>query len=268
MNNPTKQVPFSPALLITIVIHLVALALLVQPRLWPLSVTLLAINYAILTTAGLWPRSTLLGLNHRRLSAAAQAAGRVALTIDDGPDPQVTPQVLELLDRYNCKATFFCIGEQVAAHPEIAREIVRRGHLIENHTQRHFLSFSLMGPGRIRREVQQAQRQIEAVAGKRPRYFRAPAGFRNILLDRILRVEGLQLVSWTRRGFDTVTNKPEVILARLTRNLRGGDILLLHDGHAARCPDGTPIIIAVLPGLLKAIAQAGLSCVTLEGSLQ
>jgi len=268
MSTPARSSPISATLLVSIAIHLVALGLLVQIRLWPLSLALIAMNHAVLIIAGLWPRSTLLGLNHRRLSASAVAAGHVALTIDDGPDPLVTPRVLKVLDQYNCKATFFCIGERVAAHPDIARDIVRRGHLIENHTQRHHLSFSLMGPRRMRNEIRQAQAEIAAVAGQRPRYFRAPAGLRNVLLDRVLRAEGLQLVSWTRRGFDTVTSSPELVVARLTRGLRSGDILLVHDGHAARGADGTAVILSVLPSLLTTVARAGLTCVTLQDSLQ
>jgi peptidoglycan/xylan/chitin deacetylase (PgdA/CDA1 family) len=192
----------------------------------------------------------------------------VALTIDDGPDPVITPQVLELLDRLDCKVTFFCIGECVAAHADIAREIVRRGHQIENHSQTHRLHFSALGPAAIRKEVLQAQKTIADVVGVTPQFFRAPAGLRNPLLDGILRAAGLRLASWTRRGFDTVTNDPAVVLARLTRNLRGGDILLLHDGHAARTRDGSVVILRVLPELLAAIRAAGLTCVPLRSAWQ
>jgi len=125
-----------------------------------------------------------------------------------------------------------------------------------------------MGPAGIRREVLQAQDTIAAAAGTAPRFFRAPAGFRNPLLDGILNAAGLRLVSWTRRGFDTVSTDPKVVLARLTRNLRGGDILLLHDGHAARAVDGSPVILRVLPELVAAARRAGLDCVTLRAALQ
>jgi peptidoglycan/xylan/chitin deacetylase (PgdA/CDA1 family) len=192
----------------------------------------------------------------------------VALTIDDGPDPLVTPQVLELLDRLGCKATFFCIGERVAAHAEIARDIVRRGHQVENHTQRHRLNFSALAPPAMRREILQGQATIAAIVGEQPKYFRAPAGLRNPFLERILSSAGLRLVSWTRRGFDTVTSDPGRVLARLTRNLRAGDILLLHDGHAARTADGAAVILKVLPGLMAAITGAGLVPVTLREALQ
>lgn len=252
----------------TIALHVVAVLLLLWNwRVWPLSLVVVAANHLVLAVAGLLPRSTWVGANVRRLPAQAAAAGRVAITIDDGPDPLITPQVLELLDRFDCKATFFCIGECVAAHASIAREIVRRGHQIENHTQRHRTLFSALGPSAIRREVLQAQETIADTVGVAPRFFRAPAGLRNPLLDGILSGAGLRLVSWTRRGFDTVTADPAVVLARLTRNLRGGDILLLHDGHAARTRDGSVVILRVLPDLLAAIRAAGLACVPLRAAL-
>jgi peptidoglycan/xylan/chitin deacetylase (PgdA/CDA1 family) len=175
--------------------------------------------------------------------------------------------VLELLARHGAKATFFCIGERVAAHAALALEIVRQGHLIENHTQHHRLDFSLLGPRGIRREIAMAQAAIGTIAGTRPRYFRAPAGLRNLFLQPVLVAEQLELVSWTRRGFDSVAGNPAVVLARLTRNLRAGDILLLHDGHAALGADGVPAILAVLPALLATIEAAGLRTVTLAGAL-
>ena len=264
--SPARR-PIGTAIRVSIVIHALALLLLLHWRFWPLSLAVLAVNHLVLAVAGLWPRSTLLGPNQRRLSARATAAGQVALTIDDGPDPLITPQVLDLLDQFDCKATFFCIGERVTAHADIAREISRRGHQIENHTQHHPGSFSLMGPGGMRREISQAQAAIAAVVGERPRYFRAPAGLRNPFLGPVLCSENLQLVSWTRRGFDTVTSDPGLILARLTRNLRAGDILLLHDGHAARTAEGSAVILKVLPQLLAAVAGARLTPVTLSGAL-
>jgi peptidoglycan-N-acetylglucosamine deacetylase len=263
---PTRRA-IGAAIRISVVVHLLALLLLLYWPFWPVSLAVLALNHLVLVLAGLWPRSTLLGPNQRRLSERAAAAGQVALTIDDGPEPLVTLQVLELLDRFNCKATFFCVGERVAAHAEIAREIARRGHQIENHTQHHFNYFSLLGPEGMRREIYRAQRVIATIAGVRPRYFRAPAGLRNPFLEPVLCAGDLRLVSWTRRGFDTVTNDPGLILARLTRNLRAGDILLLHDGHAARTADGSPVILLVLPELLAAFARAGLNPVTLSEAL-
>ena len=113
------------------------------------------------------------------------------------------------------------------------------------------------------RELQLAQETLTAITGVRPRFVRAPAGLRNPLLDPVLPGLGLRLASWTRRGFDTLTTDPDLLLARLLKNLAAGDILLLHDGNAARTRGGEPIILAVLPVLLERIAAAGLTPVTL-----
>ena len=97
-----------------------------------------------------------------------------------------------------------------------------------------------------------------------PKFFRAPAGLRNPLLDPVLQRLGLQLASWTRRGFDTVNTDAAAVLTRLTARLTAGDILLLHDGHAARSPGGRPVVLDVLPALLAAIHERGLRAVTLR----
>jgi peptidoglycan-N-acetylglucosamine deacetylase len=248
-------------------VHAAAAGSLVRPELWPWALGAVVANHVLLTAGGLWPRSTLLGPNWRRLPPCA-ASGRIALTIDDGPDPSVTPQVLARLDEHGAKATFFCIGERVVRYPELAREIARRGHAVENHSQRHRASFALLGPRAIAREVSQAQEAIAVITGSPPLFFRAPAGLRNPLLEPVLRRLGLQLASWTRRGFDTVSRDADGVLRKLTRGLGAGDILLLHDGHAARTPAGTPVIVEVLPRLLDRCAAASLSSVTLRSTVQ
>lgn len=246
---------------ISVAVHLAAAgAWLADHALWPWSVAALVINHALIAAGGLLPRSRLLGPNWTRLPGA----DGVALTIDDGPDPDVTPAVLDLLARHGVRATFFCIGERVARYPELARRIAREGHEIGNHTEHHRYVFSLFGPSAMRREIAQAQASISAVCQVMPRFFRAPAGLRNPFLQPCLAQLDLQLASWTRRGYDTVNPDPQVVLERLTRNLAAGDILLLHDGRAARTFEGTPVILAVLPRLLAILARQGLSCVTLS----
>jgi peptidoglycan/xylan/chitin deacetylase (PgdA/CDA1 family) len=116
-------------------------------------------------------------------------------------------------------------------------------------------------------EITRAQDTIEAVTGQRPRFFRAPAGLRSPFLEPVLARLGLRLASWTRRGFDTVNPDAGVVFERLTRGLRGGDILLLHDGHAACTSAGTPVILEVLPRLLQAVSAARLTPITLRSAL-
>jgi peptidoglycan/xylan/chitin deacetylase (PgdA/CDA1 family) len=248
----------SPLLYASAAVHTGALACaLLRPSSWPWALAAVAANHAVLTGAGLWPRSSLLGPNWSRLPT----------TIDDGPDPDVTPRVLSLLHEFGARATFFCVGERVLRHADLAREIVARGHSIENHSQRHRHNFSLLGYAGMHAEISRAQDSIERVTGTRPRFFRAPAGLRNPFLDPVLTHLGLHLASWTRRGFDTVNRDTQAVYRRLAERLRAGDILLLHDGHAARGRDGVPVVFDVLPRLLGVLRERALQPITLRAAL-
>jgi peptidoglycan/xylan/chitin deacetylase (PgdA/CDA1 family) len=221
-------------------------------------------NHALLSVAGLWPRSTVLGSNMLRLSQAACEANQIAITIDDGPNPEVTPAVLDILDASNAKASFFCIGRLVESHPYLAQEIIRRGHSIENHSYGHHHHFSLMGMKSLRQQIVKTQEIISQTTGYMPAYFRAPAGLRSPLLDPVLQSLDLKLVSWTRRGFDTITNEPSKILNKLQRGLTAGDILLLHDGNCALTKNSQPVVIPVLSKLLDTLKSMGLRPVSLN----
>jgi len=257
----------SPLIRVSAVLHVAAAAgLLLKPEAWPWAVGALAANHGALTAAGLLPRSRLLGPNWTRLPPAAAARGEIALTIDDGPDPEVTPRVLDLLDAQGVRATFFVIGERVRRHPALARAIVARGHGIENHSERHLNTFSLRGPGWLEREIRAAQSTLAQICGVTPRFFRAPAGLRNPFLEPVLARLDLHLAAWTRRGYDTRNGDAAAVAAVLQKNLAAGDILLLHDGNAARSPHGEPVILDALPPLLASIKHAGLTPVTLEAA--
>jgi len=267
MPEPT---PWKPGALLraSAGVHVLALAAVVfRPGLWPWALAALVLNHGLIAFAGLWPRSRWLGPNWTRLPAAAEARREIALTIDDGPDPAVTPLVLDLLDRHAARATFFCVGEKAARHPELCREIVRRGHAVENHSQHHRHYFSVTGPGSMLRELQAAQDTLAQASGRQPLFFRAPAGLRNPFLDPVLARLGLQLASWSVRGFDTRTGDAALVTRRLMAGLRAGAIVLLHDGNAARTPQGVPVILEVLPALLESINAAGLRTVTLRQAL-
>ena len=230
-------------------------ALAVDPSAWGWPLGLVAGNQLVLLLAVLWPRGSLLGPNLTRLPASAVHRHEISLTFDDGPDPEVTPRVLELLDRYQAKASFFCIGEKVAAEPQLVKEIAHRGHSIENHSYHHSHAFALFGVSRLGREVDAAQAIVTSLTGRPPLFFRAPAGFYSPLLDPVLASRGLNYVSWTRRGFDAVSSDAQLILHRLTRGLAAGDVLLLHDS--------APVVLADLPALLEQISALGLKAVPL-----
>ncbi|MFC5430610.1 polysaccharide deacetylase family protein [Paraburkholderia denitrificans] len=242
-----------------------ASAVAFAPAMWPWAAGSVIASHLVLVAAGLWPRSALLGPNWTVLPE--HAAGQIALTIDDGPHPEVTPRVLDLLDRHGAQATFFCIGNAARRYPQWIEAIVARGHAVENHSQQHRHNFSLLGPGALRREIQAAQNTLAEISGVRPLFFRAPAGLRNPFLEPVLCELGLTLVSWTRRGFDTRTREPAVVTERLLRGLAPRDILLLHDANAARDARGEPVVLGALPAVLEAAAAAGLRCTTLRAAL-
>lgn len=214
-------------------------------------------NHAAIAAAGVVPRSTLLGPNLHRLPDELAARGKVALTFDDGPDAEATPRILDALDRAGARATFFLIGRRVEHRPDLAAEIVRRGHAIGNHTATHPHGFAFLGVAGIAREIDGADAAIRTATGVRPRWFRAPAGIRNPILEAVLSTRSMRLASWTRRAFDTVERSPEVVARRLLRGLAAGDVLLLHDVAAG------PAVSGALERVLEGIGAAGLESVPL-----
>jgi peptidoglycan/xylan/chitin deacetylase (PgdA/CDA1 family) len=249
----------SPAIHVSVFLHATAAVwFAAHPPAWPWALGMLGANHLALFLAVLWPRGQLLGPNLVRLPTAAVRRREIALTFDDGPDPEVTPRVLELLERFQARASFFCIGEKAAAYPELVKEIARRGHSVENHSYHHHHAFAFFGISRLRHEVDAAQATVVAITGRPPVFFRAPAGFRSPLLDPVLAPRGLRYVSWTRRGFDALSGNPKRILRQLTRGLAAGDILLMHDR--------APVVLAVLPALLERISAQGLKAVSLASA--
>lgn len=235
-------------------------AVLLHEIAWQDGLVLLGLNLAGLLALVLCPRCRLLGPNLVRLAEGVAGPDTVALTFDDGPDPTVTPLVLDILDRYGARASFFCIGEHAARHPELIREILRRGHTVENHSQRHAAGFAAFSSRALQADVLAAQQALQA-AGAAPHYFRAPMGFRSPLLAEVLRRADLTHVAWTRRGYDRVLRDPLRICTALTHRLAPGDILLLHDRAAF---GGRPaVVLAVLPMLLECLSQRGLQAVAL-----
>lgn len=244
----------SQAVKLSVVLQAAALPALVVPGAWPWVIAWLLTQHSILSVAGTIPRSTLLGANRTRI--LDQSA--VALTFDDGPDPDITPKVLELLSERGLQATFFLIGARARAHPTLVRQIVEAGHGVENHTQSHSSWFCTFSPSRLSAEITQAQEAVIATGTPPPSHFRAPAGVRSPWLQPVLKHYGLQLTSWSRRGFDTSQSDPSRVLGRLTKNLQGGEILLLHDGNAGATAEGVPMVLEILPTLLDEIERLGL----------
>ncbi len=248
-----------PFLAASIGLHGIALATFAaNPRAWGLALGAVVANHLGLSVASILPRCGWLGPNVRRVPAARAGGELMALTFDDGPDPDVTPAVLELLENGGARATFFCVGNRAEAHRDLIAAIRAGGHEVENHTYSHPNDFALRGPRAMALEVERGQQAIESSGGGRPVLFRAPAGMKNPWLGTVLDRAGLSLVSWTRRGFDTVTGEGKRVAARLVRRLGAGDILLLHDGSGALDANGRPVVLDALPRVLDRMQSQGL----------
>ena len=149
----------------------------------------------------------------------------VWLTIDDGPDPEDTPRLLDLLDAASAKATFFVRGDRVRTHPHLVVEILRRGHGLGNHTFTHpQASFWCVGPRRAAREIGDCSDALREITGVAPRLFRAPVGHVNPFVGPAAAAHGMRLVGWSARGFDGVTHRaePRAVVGRILRDLRPG----------------------------------------------
>jgi peptidoglycan/xylan/chitin deacetylase (PgdA/CDA1 family) len=228
------------------------------PRLWPFWLGAVGLNHAALLAGTLIPKSTLLSVNLTHLPLSDRKSNRVALTFDDGPDAKVTPKVLQILEQRKAPATFFCIGRRVAQNPDLVTSISVAGHRLGNHTWSHPHAFWFSSPRKLSWELDRTQDLLESLSGCPPKYFRAPAGIRSPLLEPLLIRRRLRLVSWSRRGYDSIQQDPKRVLARLTEGLSGGEIILLHDGSSALTREGVPIVLEVLPPLLDFLEEQGL----------
>ncbi|HKV06162.1 MAG TPA: polysaccharide deacetylase family protein [Candidatus Acidoferrales bacterium] len=190
-------------------------------------------------------------------------AGTIALTFDDGPNPGVTPALLDLLGRHNVKATFFLIGKWVRAAPALAKELAARGHAVGNHTETH-PALALCSSRRIALELASCDDAIRAATGRPPRWMRPPFGVRSPLLRGIVRKRGgAGVVMWSAWARDWRPQPSEPVIRRL-RRARGGDIVLLHDGDH-RVPEGDRRhTIAALEHWLPRWKDAGLRFVSLD----
>lgn len=160
----------------------------------------------------------------------ATSRREVWLTIDDGPDPEDTPRILALLAAHEARATFFVIGENALAHPELVQAMVAGGHEVANHTHTHPLgSFWCASPARVRRELDDATAALCSL-GVTPTRFRPPANLRNLWLAAALRVRGLTCINWTTRGLERRSAEPATVAKRVLRGLAPGSIFLMHEG--------------------------------------
>lgn len=207
---------------------LIAVALLLSGRILA-GVALAFMSHMLVLYAQLKPSAQLLGPVITGFQTDEQ---EIWLTIDDGPDAEETPVVLDLLDEHQAKATFFVIGRQVQASPEIVRLILERGHQIGNHTMTHpERQFWHLSERHIIREINDCSTVISEKTGRLPRLFRAPVGHKPWFLHPVLKKLNLPLIGWTARGFDGISKDSDRVVERIRKHIAPGAIILLHEGR-------------------------------------
>lgn len=154
---------------------------------------------------------------------------QVAITFDDGPNPEFTPKVLELLNRFNVKATFFCIGKNAEKHPELFKKIIDQGHTVGNHTYSHSNNFGFFSSLKVKDELQRTNTVFKEVLGVEPKLYRPAFGVTNPRIKRALKNTKLISVGWNKRSLDTTKLSKKAIVKRIVKDHKKGDVVLLHD---------------------------------------
>ncbi len=181
---------------------------------------------------------------------------KIAITFDDGPHPIFTSNVLKLLSDYDAKATFFCIGKHAELYPEVLKSIHDQGHLIGNHSFTHRYGIDFNKAKAWTTEISQTDTTIAQVTGSKPKLFRPPFGVTTPHLAEALKQSGHMVIGWNIRSYDTVLKNPNVILNRITKNVKPGAVILLHDNHDR--------IEFVLEQLLQFLKKQGYTMVTIN----
>ena len=203
------------------------------------------------------PRNQFLVANRSRVESNGKR--RIALTFDDGPNPEHTKLLLNILREKSVKATFFVVGKNVLEYPDLARLLIAEGHQIASHTYSHPLNFCFLLPRRLQEELQKGMDAIVRICDIRPSHFRSPAGLRHPLLRRYLHTTGMEYISWSVRGFDSRVQDPMALARRITNNVIPGSIILLHD-QSGRATDS---MLQALPRILDDLKSRGFEFVFL-----
>jgi peptidoglycan/xylan/chitin deacetylase (PgdA/CDA1 family) len=225
-----------------------------------------------------YPRAQLFGPTVCRTGAP----NKLAITFDDGPNPAITPKLLDLLAKHHARATFFLVGKFVRECPDLTREILARGHALGNHTDTHPNLF-LCGPRKTEEELKRCADAIRQAAGVEPRWFRPPFGFRSPWLSEIVHRQGMQTVMWTSIPGDWRVKPAEWLIKRMDpiaeharRKLPPGtgygggltgDILCLHDGYHRHQNGDRARTVAALEYWLPRWSDLGLEFVTMDETL-
>jgi peptidoglycan/xylan/chitin deacetylase (PgdA/CDA1 family) len=161
------------------------------------------------------------------------------LTIDDGPDPRQTPQILDTLAEAQVRAVFFVIGKNVEAHPSLCRRMVEEGHSVQNHTYSHpSATFWSAGPRRAMQEIERCSLAIREATGTAPHQFRAPVGMANPFVHLAAESCGLKMIGWSATGHDGIAHDPGRVVHRIRQSATPGGIVLIHESHQRGMREG------------------------------
>jgi peptidoglycan/xylan/chitin deacetylase (PgdA/CDA1 family) len=189
---------------------------------------------------------------------------RVALTFDDGPDPEITPAVLNLLAEYDARATFFVIGRYLEKHRALGERIYREGHELGNHSWQHSYLLNFSSAAGHGAEIDRCSQLIKSVTqSEREPLYRPPVGLKSPAMARAAHQRNLDVVAWSIHSRDTFARDPRAVANGVARRIGPGDIVLLHDGHD-REHQHRPLILEALPLLLQALRERGLTSVTVS----
>jgi len=177
----------------------------------------------------------------------------VALTFDDGPDPELTPQILELLKKYNAKATFFCIGSKIIGNEDLLRQLHHEGHSVGNHTYEHSIWFPIWAVSKMKQSIIKTDEIIEHVIGEKPKLFRPPFGVLNNLIAVAIKGLKKKCVGWTIRTKDTCRT-PEEVMRLIKAKIRPGSIVLFHDTNVHIIKELEQTLIYCKENNLEAVA--------------
>ena len=188
----------------------------------------------------------------------------IALTFDDGPDPTVTPLVLDVLKTHGITATFFLIGKNVQRHPDLAARILAEGHEIGNHSHVHPRHIYLWSTVAIARDATRAQEAIRSATGQSASLYRPPLGFRSLGMAHAMRRTKLTLVNFTVRSLDTRDHDPDRITRRVLNGIRPGGIILFHDGSDRDIAPNRTATLDALSRIIRQLRASGYRFVTVS----
>ena len=187
----------------------------------------------------------------------------VALTFDDGPDPNITPLVLDILKKCNVRATFFVVGKNVVKYPEVLRRAFKEGHQIANHSFNHnYKMFSL--PSKILRDSMSTNELIFQVIKKRPLFFRPPFGLKTYWGARILNKNGFKIVTWNNMTTDYLNKRPAKLVHKIVLNTKKGGIIVLHDGSEGLSVKNRSNLVESLENIIQALKAQGFQFIRLD----